>query len=195
MQCKHKFITINSVSLQAHRRGSKKFKSGFEEAGLYGIKILVARQKQCSKCKKKQTTIEISKSQFDSIIESLPSKLESELVTGLTKVEKKVREYLIRVSKGEIDTRHPNKAMYKEVWDHIYPNRKFGRGNTNEVVGWIVAISNFDLANRRPPLNSLVVRGDTGMPGDSWNGWMEEFNSPFKNVEKAQQACWSCSEW
>jgi len=190
MKCKHTFKTVNSVSYRAHTRGSKKFRSGFEEADSHGVKILVARQKQCSKCNKKRTTIEISKTQFDSIIEYLPFKLESEPANGLTDVENKVRKYLIRVSKGKIETRHVKKAMYKEVWNQIYPTREFGRGNTNEVVEWIVAISNFDASKGRPPLNSLVVRGDTGMPGVSWNGWKEEFNAPYGNVEDAQQACW-----
>jgi hypothetical protein len=191
MTCKHKFKTINTVSRKAHREGSKKFKSGFEEANAYGIRILVARQQQCLECGKKRTTVEISKNQLDSIFSQLPQKLEDEQTdTDLSETERRVRDFLIKVSKGEIETRHEKKAMYKEVWLNIYPSRPFGRGNTNEVVDWIVNISDFDTNNNRPPLNSIVVRGDTGMPGDSWVEWKNRSNTKYKTVEKAQRACW-----
>jgi len=191
MLCTHKYKTVNTISRRAHKEGSKKYKSGFEEADAIGIRILVARQQQCIKCQKKRTTIEISKTQFESIIEKLPSKIPNESNDEvLTKAENKVRTYLIKVSKGLVKTRHKNKAMYKEVWNLIYPARQFGRGNTNEVVEWIVNISNFDTDNGNPPLNSLVVRGDTGMPGGSWDEWKEYSNAPFKNAEEAQLACW-----
>lgn len=191
MLCAHKFKTINTVSRRAHKEGSNKFRSGFEEADAIGIKILVARRQQCSKCDKKRTTIEILKTQFNSIIEKLPSKIPNETNDGmLSKIEGKIRRYLIKVSKGQIKTRHKNKAMYKEVWNYIYPARQFGRGNTNEVVEWIVNISNFDTDNDKPPLNSIVVRCDTGMPGSSWDEWRKHSNTPFKNAEEAQLACW-----
>ena len=145
MPCKHKYKTVNTVSRHAHKEGSKKFKSGFEEGDANGIKILVARQQQCLKCEKKRTTIEISKSQLDDIISNLPSGLAiEENNSELTNLENRVRKYLIDVSKGKIETRHDNKAMYKEVWNQFYPARQFGRGNTNEVVEWIVHISNYD---------------------------------------------------
>ena len=184
MLCKHKYKTINTVSRRTHKEGSKKFKSGFLEAENHGIKILVARQQQCLKCGKKRTTIEISKSQFDNIISSLPSGLKTEESENqLTTVENKVRDFLINVSKGLVDTRHEKKTMYKEVWNYIYPSRQFGRGNTNEVVDWIVNISDFDTDNLRPPLNSLVVRGDTGMPGNSWGEWRRYSSTKYKTVE------------
>jgi len=192
MPCQHKFKTVNTVSRRAYKSGSTKFRSEFKAADSFGIKILVARRQQCLKCKKKRTTVEISKMQLDTIFPKLSSKLKMEPDgTALSDVEKKVRKYLIKISKGKSNPRHKNKAMYKEVWNSVYPSRKFGRGNTNEVVEWIVNISNFDMKHGRPPLNSLVVRGDTGMPGNSWNGWKEAFNAPFNNAEEAQQACWN----
>ncbi len=191
MSCAHKFKTINTVSRRAHKDGSNKFRSGFEEAYLIGIKILVARQQQCVKCDKKRTTIEISKTQFNNIIEKLSSNISSETNDGLlSKVEKKVRTYLIEVSQGQIKTRHEKKAMYKEVWLKIYPKRPFGRGNTNEVVEWIVNISNLDTKNGKPPLNSIVVRGDTGLPGVSWTEWEKDSDTPYRDVQEAQEACW-----
>jgi hypothetical protein len=190
-KCKHKFKTVNTVSRKAYREGSKKFKSGFDEANSYGIKILVARQQQCLECGTKRTTVEISKSQLDSIFSQLPTKLEDEDTdSDLSKTEIRVRDYLIRVSKGEIETRHGRKAMYKEVWNEVYPSRPFGRGNTNEVVEWIVNVSNFDTTNARPPLNSLVIRGDTGMPGYLWETWRKHSDTPYRTAEEAQHACW-----
>lgn len=191
MPCSHKYKTVNTVSRHAYKEGSNKFRSGFEEADALGIRILVARQQQCLKCSKKRTTIEISKAQFNNIVEKLPSKISSETSNGvLSKTENKLRKYLIKVSKGQVETRHNNKAMYKEVWNYIYPARQFGRGNTNEVVEWIVNISNYDTENSRPPLNSLVVRGDTGMPGGSWDEWKDYSSTPYKNAKEAQNACW-----
>ena len=194
MKCKHKWKTVNTISREAHLNGSTKFKSGFEEADLHGVRILVARQKQCTACGKKRSTVEISKVQLDAIYNQLSSVLDKDTEDSrLSAVEDKVRKYLIKVSKGKVETRHNKKAMYKEVWLNIYPSRPFGRGNTNEVVEWIVNISNFDTSNGRPPLNSLVVRGDTGMPGDSWVAWRNNSGSPYKNktMESAQEECWS----
>jgi len=191
MACKHIWKTVNTISRKAHLAGSKKFKSGFDEADAYDIKILSARQKQCVECSKKRTTVEISKTQLDSIYNHLSRPIGKEgREEGLSNIENKVRKFLIKVSKGKVQTRHERKAMYKEVWLHIYPSRPFGRGNTNEVVDWIVNISDFDTSNDLPPLNSLVVRGDTGMPGDSWVEWKKHSNSLYKNVEAAQIACW-----
>ena len=192
MKCIHKWKTVNTISRKAHREGSKKFKSGFEQAESHGIKILVARQKQCIKCGDKKTTVEISQEQmnkiYDQLIDGIDEKSEIE---ELSTTEIEVRNYLISVSKGVIENRHAGKAMYKEVWNLIYPSRQFGRGNTNEVVDWIVNISDFDTSHGRPPLNSLVVRGDTAMPGASWDEWKKYSNTPYKTVEKAQDACWS----
>ena len=192
MKCKHKFKTINTVSRRTYQKGSQKFRSGFEEANSHGIKILVARRQQCRDCGKKRTTVEISKKQLDAIFSNLSSRLEKEPSNmPISSVEKKVRDFLINVAKGQVATRHEKKAMYKEVWDLVYPSRQFGRGNTNEVVEWIVNISNYDTDNGKPPLNSLVVRGDTGMPGASWEEWKNQSGVLFENAEEAQQACWN----
>lgn len=191
MKCTHKWKTINTISRKAHKEGSKKFKSGFEEADSYGIKILVARQKQCIECGVKRSTVEISKNQLKQIYSQLDQRVESDNERDkLSIIETKVRAYLINVSKGRIETRHYRKAMYKEVWLHIYPSLTFGRGNTNEVVEWIVNISDYDKAKNRPPLNSLVVRGDTGMPGQSWEEWRINSKTSYKTIDEAQQACW-----
>jgi hypothetical protein len=193
MKCKHKlgFKTINTISQKAHREGSTKFKSGFEEASLYGIKILVARQKECLECGEKRETVEISKRQLDKIYKQLSNNLEDEQDDSiLSETELNVRNFLIKVCKGEVETRHERKAMYKEVWLNINPSRPFGRGNTDEVVGWVVNISNFDNDNSRPPLNSLVVRGDTKMPSEGWEEWRINSNTKYETVEEAQQACW-----
>ncbi|MDO9177448.1 MAG: hypothetical protein Q7U16_03820 [Agitococcus sp.] len=193
-ECEHKYQTLNTISHRAHQEGSKKFKSGFEEAAANGIKILVARQQQCAECGKKRTTIEISKNQFDNILALLERDPEPDVEDDLSKTEIKVRKYLIRVLEGKEDTRHEGLAMYKEVWNHIYPTRPFGRGNTNEVVDWIVNISNFDTSGKgggiKPPLNSIVVRGDTKEPGVSWELWRVN-TSAYKNktLEEAQQEC------
>jgi len=195
MLCKHKFKTVNTVSRHAYKSGSTKFKSGFKAADSFGIKILVARRQQCLKCSKKRTTVEISKIQLDTICAELTSNLVIKSDdTALSGVEKKVRKYLIRISKGQVKSRHKNKAMYKEVWNFVYPSREFGRGNTNEVVEWIVNISNFDTKHGRPPLNSLVIRGDTGMPGASWEEWRKHSYTIFTDAGDAQQGCWNF-EW
>lgn len=191
MACEHIWKTVNTISRKAHLGGSKKFKSGFEEAEEHGIKILTARQKKCLECGKKRTTVEISKAQLDAIYNGLSGAITENVESELSIVENKARKFLIEVSKGNIQTRHERKAMYKEVWLHIYPTRPFGRGNTNEVVEWIVNISDFDTSNDRPPLNSLVVRGDTGMPGDSWDEWQSNSGSPYETASAAQNACWS----
>jgi hypothetical protein len=190
MTCKHIWKTVNTIPRKAHLGGSKKFKSGFEEADEHGIKILTVRQKQCSECGKKRTTVEISKAQLDAIYNSLSGEIKENLESELSTVESKVRKYLINVSKGKVQTRHERKAMYKEVWLYIYPARPFGRGNTNEVVEWIVNISDYDTNNDRPPLNSLVVRGDTGMPGNSWDEWKKYSTSTYGTADVAQNACW-----
>ncbi len=51
-------------------------------------------------------------------------------------------------------------------------------------------ISDYDTAFGRPPLNALVVRGDTGEPGDSWEVWRKGSDSPYKTLKEAWKACW-----
>ena len=191
MKCTHKWKTVNTVSRKAHQEGSKKFKSGFEQADSFGLKILSARRKECLYCGIKKTTVEISQSQMCKIYAQLDQRVDELGTDYLSEIEIEVRNYLISVSKGIIENRHSSKAMYKEVWNLIYPSRRFGRGNTNEVVDWIVNISDFDISLGRPPLNSIVVRGDTGMPGTNWDEWKKYSDTKYKNAEEAQEACWT----
>ncbi|MCG8564015.1 MAG: hypothetical protein MI747_02935 [Desulfobacterales bacterium] len=109
----------------------------------------------------------------------------------LTQVEQDVRDILIKVARGIFTTHHYRKITYKELWLSQYPNQTWGRGNTAEVVDWIVNISDQDTAKGLPPLNSIVVRKDTGEPGDSWDGWHRNAGSPFESQGHAQAACWA----
>jgi len=110
----------------------------------------------------------------------------------LTELEREVRKTLIKVCRGEIRTTHRRKINYKAVWEKHSPSRgKWGRGHTPEVVEWIVNISNYDIERGRPPLNSLVVRVDTGQPGKDWHLWHKGAGSPYESLAHAQAACWS----
>lgn len=109
----------------------------------------------------------------------------------LTDVECAVRQTLIKVCRGEEQTVHRRKINYKSLWEKHSPSgSNWGRGNTSEVVTWIVNISNHDIKHGRPPLNSLVVRVDTGQPGEDWDSWHKEAGSPYESLAHAQAACW-----
>ncbi len=111
----------------------------------------------------------------------------------LSEKEIKVKEILIDVAKGKIKTHHPKKIAYKELWLKIYPEKVWGQKYANEVVEWIVNISNTDVINNLPPLNSIVVRKDTGQPGEGWNEWLHENKKAtrlYRTVNRAQKACW-----
>ncbi len=109
----------------------------------------------------------------------------------LTNVERAVRKTLIKVCGGEEQTKHRRKINYKALWEkHSAPDRVWGRGNTPEVVSWIVNISNYDVEHGRPPLNSLVVRLGTGQPGKKWDSWHKEAGSPSESLAHAQAAGW-----
>lgn len=111
----------------------------------------------------------------------------------LSSLEKKVRKTLVSVCRGEVKIKeHRRKINYKTLWEmHNNSDDSWGRGKTNEVVGWIVNISNDDIEHGRPPLNSLVVRLDTGEPGDDWEGWNKEAGRPYGSLAHAQAACWA----
>ena len=109
----------------------------------------------------------------------------------LTQMEINVRKILIEVARGNHSTYHYRKITYKELWLTQYPARTWGRGNTSEVVGWIVNISNQDTDNGLPPLNSIVVRKDTSEPGKDWVTWHKSVGSPFESQGHAQAACWA----
>ena len=108
----------------------------------------------------------------------------------LTKLERAVRKTLIKVCRGEVQTAHRRRINYKALWEK-HSRDKWGQGQTPKVVNWIVPISNYDVEHGRPPLNSLVVRIDTGQPGDDWHDWNKGAGSPYKSLEHAQAACWA----
>jgi hypothetical protein len=110
----------------------------------------------------------------------------------LTELEGAVRKTLIKVCRGEIQTVRRRKINYKALWEKHSPSGgNWGQSRTQEVVDWIVNISNYDVEQGRPPLNSLVVRIDTGEPGDEWHSWRKEAGSPYESLAHAQAACWA----
>jgi hypothetical protein len=92
-----------------------------------------------------------------------------------------VRQTLIKVCRGEVQTAHRRRINYKALWEKHSPD-KWGQGQTPKVVNWIVPISNYDVEHGRPPLNSLVVRIDTGQPGDDWHDWNKGAGSPYNSL-------------
>ncbi len=110
----------------------------------------------------------------------------------LSAVEEEVKASLIQVCRGEIKTTHRRKITYKEIWEkHHSGNGKWGRGYTPEVVRWIVNISDYYVKQGYPPLNSIVVRQDTGEPGQNWDDWHKSAGSPYESLAHAQAACWA----
>ena len=109
----------------------------------------------------------------------------------LTSTERAVRRTLIAACRGKLSTHHHRKVTYKELWQHHYPGRVWGRGCTHEVVRWIVNISDHDITADRPPLNALVVRRDTKQPGANWAAWHQSAGRPYKSLAHAQDACWA----
>jgi len=108
----------------------------------------------------------------------------------LSQTEKAVRKTLITVCRGEKKTVHCKKITYKELWEnHSESGNNWGQGCTPEVVKWIVNISNYDIRQGRPPLNSLVVRKDTGQPGKDWENWHKSTGSLYESLAHAQAAC------
>ena len=101
----------------------------------------------------------------------------------LTKKEKKVRDILARVARGDFSTYHHRKITYKELWLTQYPDEQWGQGHTSEVVEWIVNISDQDTKNGLPPLNSIVVRKDNSDPGKNWKSWHKNVGSPFESLQ------------
>lgn len=109
----------------------------------------------------------------------------------LSKIEKAVRKVLVRVARCDFKTYHHRKITYKELWLTQYPQNIWGQGNTQEVVKWIVDISDQDIKKGLPPLNAIVVRKDTSEPGKDWLSWHKETGSPFESQAHAQAACWA----
>lgn len=118
----------------------------------------------------------------------------------LSSAEKKVRKLLIRVAKGEPIARRKGRISYKEVWEHIHPNIKWGQAHTWDVVGWITRVSAFELASDRPPLNEIVTPTNKLVPKDPWGSMaqgikahlrrLSGISAPYKSHEEAQEACW-----
>jgi hypothetical protein len=109
----------------------------------------------------------------------------------LSQTEKAVRETLIKVCRGDEKAIHRRKTTYKGLWEkHNSSGGSWGRGCTSEVVSWIVKISDDDIDKGRPPLNSIVVRKDTGQPGEDWEDWHKSAGSPYESLAHAQAACW-----
>jgi len=179
--CKHQWKTTDTVARKAHLNGEKKFRSGFEKASEAGVNLLAARRKVCDKCGEKKTTVELD---WEELRPLLPS----------NDIEK-VRQLLIKVAMGkEKEIKYSKRITYKELWEKIHPEMLWMPENfrklTRIVVGWIVDISDKNLENEEPPLNSLVVRSDTGMPGDDWKSWAEAEDCIYETADKAQNACW-----
>jgi hypothetical protein len=183
--CSHQWKTTDTVAIKAHLNGEKKFRSSFEKASEADVNLHAVRRKVCANCGVKKTTVELDWEDFRPL---LPS---DDL--------KKVRQLLIKIALGkEKDSKYPKRITYKELWEKIHPEtpwlpenfRKF----TRIVVDWLVDIANQNLENGEPPLNSLVVRSDTGMPGDDWKNWAEAEGCQYKTADEAQNACW-CYRW
>ena len=114
---------------------------------------------------------------------------------------KKVRELLILVAKGEIQTHKLGLISYKELWTSKLTGiklfrGKWGRGRKDEIVDRITRISAYDLSHKRPPLNELVVVKGSQEPGEDWaniKSYLEsEFKviAPYSSHQEAQEACW-----
>ncbi len=109
----------------------------------------------------------------------------------LSGTEEAARKTLIKVCRGEEKTFHRRKITYKELWEkHSESDGSWSQGCTPEVVGWIINISDYDVGQGRPPLNSIVVRIDTGQPGENWEDWHKSAGSPYASLAHAQAACW-----
>lgn len=114
---------------------------------------------------------------------------------NLTSEEKKVRDLLIRVAQGRVKTHKLGAISYKELWERV-SKKKWGRGRKSKIVGWITRVSAYDLKQKRPPLNELVVVKGQEEPGESWNSIRSYLRStfrvraPYDSHQEAQEACW-----
>jgi hypothetical protein len=119
---------------------------------------------------------------------------------SLSVIEKRIRKLLIHVAKGTTVTERVGRISYKEVWEYIHPDMKWGQSNTKKVVDWITRISAFELKNGRPPLNELVTPKNKLIPQQPWGNAKEGIKAYLKGLagttvaygshEDAQQACW-----
>lgn len=113
----------------------------------------------------------------------------------LSKQEEKVREILVRTAKGKTKTHRLGLISYSELWERV-SKKPWGRGCKSQVVNWISKISTYELLHGRPPLNEVVVKKSTGLPGEPWlpikrhHEKKLKINLPYKSHEEAQGACW-----
>lgn len=119
----------------------------------------------------------------------------------LTAEEKRVRKLLVNVAKGKTVSRRQGRISYKEIWEQIRPNDKWGQCRVKTVVEWITKIAAMEIQDSRPPLNVIVTRTNKLIPTEPWgtskNGikaWLEKKSGqtiPYKSHEEAQEACWN----
>ena len=113
----------------------------------------------------------------------------------LTYQEKKARALLIRVAKGLVNTHKIGLISYKEFW-RVIDRRPWGRAKKDEIVNIVSNISTYELQNERPPLNELVVRKDSHLPGEPWENIKQQHEDqyrvdvPYTSHRDAQEACW-----
>jgi hypothetical protein len=113
----------------------------------------------------------------------------------LSNEEGKIRAILIRTAQGSIKTHRPGLISYSELWGRA-SSKPWGRGRKSQIVDWISHISTYELSQGRPPLNELVVRKGTDLPGEPWSNIKRyhkkrlKIDLPFKSHEEAQEACW-----
>ena len=114
----------------------------------------------------------------------------------LSTEENKVRALLIRVASGKSATYPTRRVSYKALWEHIRPQKTWGRGCTRTVVLWIWEVSAFELKNDRPLLNEIVTPKSKLVPTQDWRKIKAAFKREtgvlveYKNHEEAQEACW-----
>ena len=112
----------------------------------------------------------------------------------LTKQEKKARELLVKVAKGFVNTHRTGLISYKEFWTAI-DRSQWGRARIHEIVDIVSHISTYELQNERPPLNELVVRIDSHVPGEPWENIKQHHEEhygvdvPYTSHREAQEAC------
>lgn len=106
-----------------------------------------------------------------------------------------VRNILIEVAKGNMETHRNGLISYKELWLEI-STENWSRSRTPEIVSIITRISGFELSEGRPPLNELVVRKLDAIPGENWDNIKTylsdnfDVEAPYNSHREAQEACW-----
>ena len=188
MPCTHKWKTVGKVTQEDHDLGNPKFSKGFEtynalENPISGEKLVViaVRRRQCTLCQERSTTVEMD--HFELKVH-LPNHNHS--LFGRTKV------ILIDVAKGttHLQLTYGNRISYMELYEAL--GAPFGAWSpsirikaTRFIEEIVIEISDANIANGEPPLNAIVVRKDTGLPGPGWNDWAKR-NVYKKTPQQAQ---------